>query len=76
MEKEYSFSTVEGFEMFISRTTVFSGGFQYHPDGTWYEQTLFDDLIEAFAARHGVAFEEASALWDSLLGLAGRARND
>ena len=27
------------------------GGIKYEPDGTWYEQSQFDDLIEAFAAN-------------------------
>lgn len=27
------------------------GGIQYERDGTWYEQTQFDDLMEAFAAN-------------------------
>lgn len=27
------------------------GGIKYEPDGTWYEQSKFDDLIEAFAAN-------------------------
>ena len=36
------------------------GGIKYEPDGTWYEQSQFDDLIEAFAAN--VVKSEASAL--------------
>ena len=35
------------------------GGIQYERDGTWYEQSQFDDLIEAFAAN--VVKSEASA---------------
>ncbi|MBR0698288.1 hypothetical protein JQ599_00085 [Bradyrhizobium diazoefficiens] len=27
------------------------GGIKYEPDGTWYEQSQFDDLVEAFAAN-------------------------
>jgi type III restriction enzyme len=35
------------------------GGIQYERDGTWYEQSQFDDLIEAFAAN--VVKSEANA---------------
>lgn len=35
------------------------GGIQYERDGTWYEQTQFDDLIVAFAAN--VVKSEASS---------------
>jgi type III restriction enzyme len=35
------------------------GGIKYEPDGTWYEQSQFDDLIEAFAAN--VVKSEANA---------------
>ncbi len=34
-------------------------GIKYEPDGTWYEQSQFDDLIEAFAAN--VVKSEANA---------------
>lgn len=35
------------------------GGIKYEPDGTWYEQSQFDELIEAFAAN--VVKSEANA---------------
>lgn len=35
------------------------GGIKYEPDGTWYEQSQFEELIEAFAAN--VVKSEANA---------------
>jgi type III restriction enzyme len=46
------------------------GGIKYEPDGTWYEQSQFDDLIEAFAANvvksEGNAFAGGTHIYDGV----------
>ena len=42
------------------------GGIRYERDGTWYEQTQFDDVIETFAANVVESEPNASHLYDGI----------